>query len=119
MKIARLQAELKQLVKVSDEISYKNVFDGRQFTSGVIVFRPAKGANRKQIEHPDKDVVCHVLRGRGRLRVRNRRFPLVPGTVCHIPCRTPHDFAAESRTALVMFYSLIQRDPKAVRGARR
>ena len=109
MKIARLQAELKQLVKVSDEIRYKNIFDGRQFTSGVIVFRASKGANRKQIKHSDKDVVCHVLKGRGCLRVRKRRFPLAAGMVCHIPRGTPHDFSAEGRAVLVMFYSLINR----------
>jgi mannose-6-phosphate isomerase-like protein (cupin superfamily) len=49
-----------------------------------------------------------VIKGRGRLRIRNRRIELKPGTICHIPKRTPHDFAAGKSGELVLFYSLIK-----------
>ena len=107
MKIIKIDAALKKLLKVNKEIRYQSCFEEKQFTSGLIAFRPQKKADAKQIHHRDKDVVCHVLKGRGRLRINGRRIPLRPGTICHIPKGTPHDFAAGHRTELVLFYSLI------------
>ncbi|MBI2359066.1 MAG: AraC family ligand binding domain-containing protein, partial [Deltaproteobacteria bacterium] len=43
-----------------------------------------------------------------RLRVNRRRILLRPGTICHIPKGTPHDFAAAKKGELVLFYSLIK-----------
>ncbi len=107
MKVIKLRAALKRLPKLNDEIRYKNCFQEKTFTSGLIAFRPKKNSDSSQIKHNDKDVVCHVLKGRGRLRINGRRVPLRPGTICHIPRGTPHDFAA-GKTELVLFYSLIQ-----------
>lgn len=107
MKIITLQTALKRLPKLNDEIRYKNCFQETTFTSGLIAFRPKKNSDPKQINHGDKDVVCQVLKGRGRLRINGRRIPLRPGTICHIPKGTPHDFAA-GKTELVLFYSLIK-----------
>jgi quercetin dioxygenase-like cupin family protein len=53
-------------------------------------------------------VVCQVLKGRGRLRINGRRIQLRPGTICHIPKNTPHDFAAGKTGRLILFYSLIK-----------
>jgi mannose-6-phosphate isomerase-like protein (cupin superfamily) len=109
MKIIKLQTALKGLPKLNDEIRYRSCIEEKQFTSGLIVFRSHKRASAaKQISHNDKDVVCHVVKGRGRLRVNGRRLELRPGTICHIPKRTPHDFAARKNSELVLFYSLIK-----------
>ncbi len=108
MKIIKINAALKGLKKISEEIRYANCFEEKQFTSGLIAFRPTKNSARKQIIHDDKDVVCQVLKGRGRLRIKGRRIPLRPGTICHIPKGTPHDFAAGKKSELVLFYSLIK-----------
>ena len=108
MKIVKLNSALKSLKKINDEISYADCFNEKHFTSGLIAFRPNKLSDRKQISHDDKDVVCHVIKGTGRLRVNGKRSALRPGMVCHIPKGTPHDFAAGRNGELVLFYSLIK-----------
>jgi quercetin dioxygenase-like cupin family protein len=107
MKVLRINNVLKHFKNLNDEIRYANCFDEKQFTSGLIAFRPTKNSDRKQIKHDDKDVVCHVIKGTGRLRVNGKRVQLRPGMICHIPKNTPHDFAAGRRDELVLFYSLI------------
>jgi quercetin dioxygenase-like cupin family protein len=106
MKVIKLQSALKQLKPINHEISYKECVSGSRFTTGLISFKPARGSDPGQIKHQDKDVVCQVLKGRGRLRVRRRTVALEPGVICHIPKGTPHDFAAEEKD-LILFYSLI------------
>jgi mannose-6-phosphate isomerase-like protein (cupin superfamily) len=108
MKTVNLSAIRKQLKKINEEIRYKNCFEEQQFSTGVIAFGPAKESDRRQIVHADKDVVCQVLEGSGRLRLNGRRVRLGPGIVCHIPKGTAHDFAADKRGELVLFYSLIK-----------
>ena len=108
MKIVKINTALKKLRKVNEEILYQSCFEEKQFSTGLIVFRPKKTPDSKQINHDDKDVVCHVLKGRGRLRINGRRIPLQPGIVCHIPKGTQHDFAAGKSGELVLFYSLIK-----------
>jgi mannose-6-phosphate isomerase-like protein (cupin superfamily) len=107
-KTIEISDALKGMAKLNPEIRYKTCFEEKRFTTGLISFRPQKGSDPKQIHHDDKDVVCHVLKGRGRLRVDGRRMPLRPGTVCYIPRGTPHDFAAATSGELVLFYSLIK-----------
>jgi quercetin dioxygenase-like cupin family protein len=107
MKTIKVSAALQRLRKLNDEICYHNFFEEKTFTSGVIMFRSRKGADPKQINHDDKDVVCHVIRGRGRLRAGGKRIALAPGMICHIPKGTPHDFAS-GKNELVLFYSLIE-----------
>lgn len=107
MKIIKINSALKALKKINDEIRYADCFKENQFTSGLIAFRPSKKTDQKQINHSGKDVVCHVIKGRGRLRVNGKRIQLRPGIVCHIPKGTPHDFAAGKTSELVLFYSLI------------
>ena len=107
MKTIQIATALKRLRKLNDEIRYYNFFAERTFTSGVIAFRSRRGVDPKQINHDDKDVVCQVIKGRGRLRFDGKRIALAPGMVCHIPRGTPHDFAAGKSGELVLFYSLI------------
>jgi mannose-6-phosphate isomerase-like protein (cupin superfamily) len=108
MKVVNITTALKSLKKLNDEIRYADCFKEKQFTSGLIAFRPSKNSDQKQINHNDKDVVCHVIEGRGQLRVNGKRIQLRPGIVCHIPKGTPHDFAAGKSGELVLFYSLIR-----------
>jgi mannose-6-phosphate isomerase-like protein (cupin superfamily) len=108
VKVLKINRALKLLKNLNDEIRYVDCFADKQFTAGLIAFRPSKNSNPKQINHADKDVVCHVLKGSGRLRVDGRRVSLKPGTICHIPKGTPHDFAAGRSGELVLFYSLIK-----------
>ena len=107
MKVINLRTALKRLPKLNNEIRYKNCFQEKTFTTGLIAFRPKKNSDSKQINHSDKDVVCQVLKGRGWLRINSRRISLRPGMICHIPKGTPHDFAAAKNSTLVLFYSLI------------
>jgi mannose-6-phosphate isomerase-like protein (cupin superfamily) len=108
MKIVKISAALKDLKQINDEIRYASCVEEKSFTSGLIAFKRTKKSNVRQITHYDKDVVCHVLQGSGRLRVERHRFQLRPGTICHIPKGTPHDFAAGMSGELVLFYSLIK-----------
>jgi len=108
MKIISIPTALKHLKKINDEIRYTDCFKKKQFTSGLIAFRSTPHGDRKQINHDDKDVVCHVIKGNGRLRVKDKKIPLRPGVVCHIPKGTPHDFTAGKNGELVLFYSLIK-----------
>ena len=108
MKIINLHRALKQLTQLNAEIRYHKCFEEKTFTSGLIAFRPKKDFDPKQISHSDKDVVCQVLKGQGQLRIDGRRLQLRPGTICHIPKNTPHDFAAAKTSELILFYSLIK-----------
>ena len=108
MKTIKISQARKELKKITDEIRYADCFTEENFTSGLIAFKPTKKSDRKQINHDDKDVVCQVIKGSGRLRVGGKRIPLRPGIVCHIPKGTPHDFAAGRKDELVLFYSLIK-----------
>lgn len=108
MKILRITSQLKRLKKLNEEIRYADCFGEARFTSGLIAFRATKHSNPKQINHADKDVVCHVIKGSGRLRVNGKRTTLRPGMLCHIPKGTAHDFSAGRNGELVLFYSLIK-----------
>ena len=108
MKLIRIDSQLKQLKNLNNEIRYADCFAEKQFTSGLIAFKASKNSDPKQINHADKDVVCHVIKGTGRLRVNGKRISLRPGIVCHIPKGTPHDFAAGKSGELILFYSLIR-----------
>jgi mannose-6-phosphate isomerase-like protein (cupin superfamily) len=107
VKAVKISQALKRLKKINDEIRYADCFKEKDFTSGVIAFSTSKKSDPKQINHNDKDVVCQVIKGSGRLRVNGKRVQLRPGMICHIPKNTPHDFAAGRRGELVLFYSLI------------
>ena len=108
MTVIKVRAALKRLKNLNNEIRYADCFAGKHFTSGLIVFSPSKKSDPKEINHVDKDVVCHVIKGTGRLRVDGKRIPLKAGVICHIPKGTAHDFAAGKNGELVLFYSLVK-----------
>src|SRR5205814_9973013 len=97
MKVTSVDKLSQRLKKINDEISYASLADERGFSCGVIVFRPRSGVNSKPIRHSDKDVICQVIRGSGRLRANGRKVALRPGMLCHMPKGTPHDFAASKK----------------------
>lgn len=107
-KVLKIPRALKGLKELGEEIRYKSWFEGKNLSSGLISFKPRKRFDPKQIQHRDKDVLCHVLRGHGRLRLPGRRISLKPGTICHIPKGIPHDFAAGKTGEMFLFYSLIK-----------
>ncbi len=108
MKIIKIREALRHLQKINEEIRYVSLVEGRRFSTGLISFKPQKDSDPKQIKHRDKDVLCHVVRGSGRLRINGRKIALKPGTICHIPRGTPHDFAAGKKGEMILFYSLIK-----------
>ncbi len=108
MKIIKIREALRHRQKINEEIRYVSLVEGRRFSTGLISFKPRKDSDPKQIKHRDKDVLCHVVRGSGRLRINGRKIALKPGTICHIPRETPHDFAAEKKGEMILFYSLIK-----------
>ena len=62
MKIIKLKSALKGLKNLNEEIRYVDCFADKQFTAGLIAFRPTRKANPKQINHADKDEIgrAHV-----------------------------------------------------------
>ena len=106
--IITFRQALKGMKKLNTEIRYQSCFKERRFSSGLIAFRPGSDQDPKQISHTNKDVLCQVIKGSGRLRINARKIPLRAGTICHIPKGTPHDFAAGKGGELVLFYSLIK-----------
>ena len=108
MKIVTISQALKRLKKLNDEIRYADCFSEKQFTSGLIAFRRNKNSDPKQIEHADKDVVCQVIKGSGRLRIDGKAYRSVRGSFATSRKVTPHDFAAGKAGELVLFYSLIK-----------
>jgi mannose-6-phosphate isomerase-like protein (cupin superfamily) len=107
MKVTTVSKALRRLKRINDEIAYASIAEGAGFSSGIICFRSPPRADAKQIRHSDKDVICEVIGGSGRLRVAGRKIALKRGALCHIPKGTPHDFAASKKKRLVLFYSLI------------
>tara|TARA_B100000315_G_C14159046_1_gene399216 strand:+ start:59 stop:394 length:336 start_codon:yes stop_codon:yes gene_type:complete len=111
MKVLKVEDALKDLEKVTDEIRHKTCVEEKEFSVGLISFSPGGDSDPKQINHEDKDVVCNVFRGSGRLRLADRTIDLGPGTLCHIPKGTPHDFSAVIKEELILIYSLIRTRP--------
>ena len=110
MEAFRLEALLSHLVPLTREIRFHDLVRRPTFKAGLIAFSPGGSADPKQITHPDRDVLCYVLRGRGRVRTEGQLTLLEPGMLCHIPAKAPHDFAA-TEDELLLLYVLIQTPP--------
>ena len=108
MKIVKISAALKRLKKISDEIRYLSCFEQKQFTGGLIAFKPAKKRIQSRSATTIKTSFARYYRAPAGCELTGRRIRLVPGTLCHIPKRTPHDFAAARSGELVLFYLLIK-----------
>lgn len=107
--VARLDALLEELDPVTDEVAYRRCASGPGYECGVVRFLPREG-ERNQVTHQDKDVVCHVLRGQGRLQLGSTAREVAAGNVVRIPARTTHDFSAVDGP-LVLFYVSVSVTP--------
>jgi mannose-6-phosphate isomerase-like protein (cupin superfamily) len=109
-----VEQALRELRPLNAEISVRSWHRESAYEVGLIAFHPAPGGDPRQaagdprqILHRDRDVVCQVLQGVGRLRLEGETVPVEPGVLCRIPAGTPHDFAATGAEPLVLFYTLI------------
>ncbi len=109
MKVLNLADELARAKPISAEMAHRRLVDEKTFMAGVVRFSPG-GAARDPVTHPDKDVLCYVLSGVGRVQANGRETPLRPGMLCHILAGTPHDFAA-TEEPLSLYYCLIRTRP--------
>jgi len=108
MKVLDVAEELALATPLSPEMAHRRLAAAETFEAGVIRFAPvAAAADPKQITHTDRDVLCYVLSGAGRLRTAGTEAPLRAGMLCHIPANTPHDFAATTEP-LSLLYTLIR-----------
>ena len=107
-KVLQLEDVAGQLKPLGQEIRYATCVEAGHFTQGVIAFagKPASGS---QITHDDKDVLCYVISGTGRLRSGEREMVLKQGSICHVPAGVSHDFQATGDRELVLFYTLIEK----------
>lgn len=108
MSLFHLDKASKKMKTVNEEISTVRLFNEECFEAGLISFRVVKSSDRKMILHEEKDVLCYVIAGNGVVKMGGRSHSLKPGTMCHIPAGTEHDFHA-SKEDLSIFYVLVKR----------
>jgi quercetin dioxygenase-like cupin family protein len=112
MTVIHLRQLREQLKAINPEMRAATPFKGSHYQAGLIAFLPRAAPDDKFITHAASDVVAHVLEGRGRLRLGEAEVALEPGSVCHIPANTAHDFAAEGDAPLLLFYAVIDHSQK-------
>lgn len=102
----QLEEVAAQLRALGEEMRYATCFETTRFTQGIIAFanRAARGG---QITHDDKDVICYVISGTGRVHSGTKEMVLKQGSICHVPAATPHDFQATGDRELVLLYTLV------------
>ena len=99
---------LKELVPINDEISTVTPLSFPNYQAGLVLFQPRQREDEKWITHTDAEVIGYVLKGQGRLRLRDEESTVSPGVLCHNPANTPHDFLAEGDEPLLMFYVTVK-----------
>jgi len=112
VKVLQLEEVAGQLRALGEEIRYATCFEGQGFTQGIIAFA-AKPANVGQITHDDKDVLCYVISGTGRLRSGQAEQVLKQGSICHVAAGAAHDFQATGDRELVLLYTLVDAPAQA------
>jgi len=106
--ITNLDALREKLIAINDEISVVTPFHTDSYQAGLVAFQPRQNADEKWITHDDAEVISYVLEGQGQLQLPDEDVPLTPGIICHIPVNVPHDFVAQGKAPLVMFYISIK-----------
>jgi mannose-6-phosphate isomerase-like protein (cupin superfamily) len=107
MEFLRVADALGELQAISPEVGLRSWHSGTNYEVGLIAFYPRPDDDPRQICHGQRDVVCHALRGAGRLQLDDESVIVEPGTLYHIPAGTPHDFAATGDEPLVLVYTLV------------
>jgi mannose-6-phosphate isomerase-like protein (cupin superfamily) len=103
----RVDEALGTLEPLSAEIAARTWHRAPGYEVGLIAFYPRLSADPHEICHADRDVLCHALRGSGRLRLDGETIAVEAGTLYRVPAGTPHDFAASGVDPLVLLYTLI------------
>src|SRR5919199_6585035 len=111
MDVLRLDEALGELQPIGSEIGLRTWHQAPSYEVGLIAFYPRTDDDPRQICHAQRDVVCHALRGTGRLRLEGETLPVEPGALYRIPAGTPHDFAATGAEPLVLLYTLVTVPP--------
>ena len=111
MDVLRLDQALGDLQPISPEVGVHSWHRAPNYEVGLIAFYPRADDDPRQICHARRDVVCHALRGAGRLRLEGETLSVEPGTLYRIPAGTPHDFAATGPEPLVLLYTLVTVPP--------
>lgn len=109
--VTGMEALLADLDRVNDEIGYRRCAAGPGYECGLVRFLPRTERPGRQIAHPDKDVVCHVISGRGTLHLGAEVRDVAPGDICHIPARTSHDFVAAAEPLVLFYASVVVPEP--------
>jgi quercetin dioxygenase-like cupin family protein len=107
VRVLQLEEVAVQMQPLSEEMRYSTCFTSERFTQGVIAFS-GKPRSSNQITHDDKDVLCYVISGTGRLRTGSGEMVLKQGSICHVPAGAPHDFQATGDRELVLLYTLLE-----------
>ena len=107
MTVIHLRQLREQLKAIRPEMQVATPFKGSHYRAGLIAFQPQAALDDKFITHAASDILAHVLEGRGRLRLSETEIVLEPGSVCHIPANTAHDFVAEGEAPMLLFYAVI------------
>jgi mannose-6-phosphate isomerase-like protein (cupin superfamily) len=94
------------------EISHRPWQRRDAYDAGVIAFEPRPQPDARLICHTDRDVLCQVLAGEGRLRFDEQTEDVAVGTWYRIPAGVRHDFAASGDRPLVLFYVSIKVEPE-------
>lgn len=101
----------RDLEAISGEVARRVWFRGERYECGVIAFHSRTDGDSRRIVHPDREVLCQVLAGRGELRLDDTgsggAVALEEGSLIRIPAGVPHDFAATGGPDLVLWYALI------------
>ncbi len=104
-----VEAALTELESLTEEIAYRRLASGPGYECGVVRFLPRDGSPDRFVVHQDKDVLCHVLRGKGQLRVMSGERDLTVGEICRIPAGAAHDFVASGEPLVLLYVSILVR----------
>jgi quercetin dioxygenase-like cupin family protein len=85
---------------------------GPGYECGLVRFLPRAEPDERFITHRDKDVLCHVVRGRGRLRLVGGQRELAAGDVCHVLAGMAHDFMAVDEALILLYMSIMVPEPR-------
>lgn len=97
---------LEKMEALNSELSHSDACQGPGFQTGVIRFSPRASQDERFITHQKTDVLAYVVEGQGVLRLADQRVEVEPGTLCHIPAGTPHDFMAANGDLVLLYTSI-------------
>jgi quercetin dioxygenase-like cupin family protein len=109
---AQLEAALAEMETANEEFGHRPLMTGPGYEYGLVRFLPRAEADERFITHRDKDVICQVMRGRGRLRLVAGQRELTVGDVCRVLAGTAHDFVAVDEPFVLLYTSIMVPEPR-------